>query len=258
MRTHSVVAPFTPEDRERLRAELVAEAGRDPRIVAAAATGSAATGQLDRWSDIDLAFAVAGGVDVGPLAADWTDRMYRDRGAVHHVDLARGGVLFRVFLLADTLQIDLAFWPAAEFGAVGPAFKLLFGTADAKPAWPGPTAEELVGMGWLYALHARSSIERGLLWQAEYMVSAVRDQVVALACLRHGLPAVYARGTDRLPAGALAGLDAGLVRSLDQAELRRAFRVVCLALVAEISHPNVGMSARLAGVVGSLAEPPVA
>jgi predicted nucleotidyltransferase len=247
---------FTPDDREQLREELVAAARRDPRIVAAAATGSAATGALDRWSDIDLAFRIADGADIGQIVADWTEQMYLERGAVHHVDVARGNVLFRVFLLASTLQVDLAFWPSAEFGAVGPSFRLLFGTAAARPAWPPPAVGELVGLGWLHALHARSSIERGQLWQAEYMVSGMRDQVLALACLRHGLPAAYARGADRLPPDAVAGLDAGLVRALDSAELRRAFRAVCAALVSEISHPGREMSARLAGVVASLAEPP--
>ena len=105
---------FTPDDRERLREELVAAARRDPRIVAAAATGSAATGKLDRWSDIDLAFRVADGADIGQVIADWTGQMYRDHGAVHHVDVTRGNVLFRVFLLASTLQVDLAFWPSAR------------------------------------------------------------------------------------------------------------------------------------------------
>ena len=248
---------FTPEDRERLREELVAAAGRDPRIVAAAATGSAAAGTLDRWSDIDLAFRVADGADIGQVIADWTGQMYRDRGAVHHVDVVRGNVVFRVFLLASTLQVDLAFWPSAEFGAVGPSFRLLFGTAEARPPWPPPAVGELVGLGWLHALHARSSIARGQLWQAEYMVSGVRDQALALACLRHGLPAAYARGADRLPPEAVAGLDAGLVRALDSAELRRAFRAVCAALVAEIGRGGGEQSARLADVVASLAEPPV-
>src|SRR5205823_5964077 len=163
----------------------------------------------------------------------WTGQMYRDSGAVHHVDVVRGNVVFRVFLLASTLQVDLAFWPSAEFGAVGPSFRLLFGTAEARPPWPPPAVGELVGLGWLHALHARSSIERGQWWQAEYMVSGVRDQVLALACLRHGLPAAYARGADRLPPDAVAGLDAGLVRALDPAELRRAFRAACAALGAE-------------------------
>ncbi|HEY3186845.1 MAG TPA: hypothetical protein VGJ70_05195 [Solirubrobacteraceae bacterium] len=49
-------------------------------------------------------------------------------------------------------------------------------------------------MAWLYGLHARTSIVRGTLWQAEYMVSAARDHVLALAALRHGLPTAYGRG----------------------------------------------------------------
>jgi hypothetical protein len=40
----------------------------------------------------------------------------------------------------------------------------------------------------------------GDVWQAEFMVSAMRDQVLALACLRHGLPAREGRGMDLLPA----------------------------------------------------------
>ena len=99
-------------------------------------------------------------------------------------------------------------------------------------------------MGWLYALHVRSSIERGRVWQAEYMLSAMRDQVLALACLRHGLPAVEGRGIDRLPPEATAA--AGLVRSLEAAELRRAFGVVTEALVAEIERADTGLAERLA------------
>ena len=30
--------------------------------------------------------------------------------------------------------------------------------------------------------------------QAEYMISGMRDHVLALACLRHGVPAVQGRG----------------------------------------------------------------
>jgi hypothetical protein len=251
--THTGVRMFTSEERERLRIELIAAARRDARIIAAATTGSAATEQLDRWSDIDLAFRITGAADMGQVIADWTYQMYRERGAVHHLDVARDGILFRVFLLASTLQVDLAFWPEAEFGAIGPTFRLLFGTANPRPPWPPPTAAELVGWGWLYALHSRSSIARGQLWQAECMLSAMRDQVLALACLRHDLPTSYLRGADRLPPEAVAGLERGLVGALDPNELRRAFQVVCAALVTEIGRAALGQDARLASVVGALA-----
>lgn len=142
---------FTPEQRERLRKELVSAAYADTRVTGAAVTGSAAVGREDRWSDIDLALCVAADADGEQVLADWTDRMYREHAAVHHVDVTRGVALYRVFLLTSTLQVDLAFWPAAEFGAIAPAFRLLFGTANERPTAPAPVAAELIGMGWLYA-----------------------------------------------------------------------------------------------------------
>jgi hypothetical protein len=208
---------FTPEERTQLRDALIAAARADPRLTGAALTGSAAGGAEDRWSDVDLAFGVAAEADPGRVIADWTNRMYQGCGAVHHLDVYRGDTVFRVFLLASTLQVDLAFWPAAEFGAVGPTFRLL----------------------------ARSSIARGRPWQAEYMISGMRDQVLALACLRHGAPAVEGRGIDALPPEATAAVAAGLVRSLDAAELRRAFAAVTDALIAEAGRADAGLADRL-------------
>ncbi|HVE96137.1 MAG TPA: nucleotidyltransferase domain-containing protein [Pseudonocardiaceae bacterium] len=225
---------FTPEQRERLRKALVSAAYADTRITGAAVTGSAVVGREDRWSDIDLALCVAADADGEQVLADWTDRMYREHAAVHHVDVTRGVALYRVFLLTSTLQVDLAFWPAAEFGAIAPTFRLLFGTANERPTAPPPVAAELIGMGWLYALHARSSIERDRVWQAEYMISGVRNHVLALACLRYGVPAVQGRGMDNLPPQISAPLTGALVCSLDIAELRRAFGVISEALLIEI------------------------
>ncbi len=190
---------FTAEDRERLRDELVSGARADVRISAAALIGSSVRGREDRWSDIDIALCLAADADRTPAITDWTDRMYSEHAAVHHLDVARGETHYRVFLLSSTLQVDISFWARAEFGAIGPAFRLLFGTAATPRIAAAPSAVELVGMGWLYALHARSSIARGRVWQAEYMISAMRDQVLALACLHHGVPAVQGRGMDSLP-----------------------------------------------------------
>src|SRR4051794_14962619 len=100
-------AMFTPEDRTRLRDALVAAARADPHIIGAALTGSAALGAEDRWSDIDLALTVAGGADTGQVVADWTERMYREGGAIDHLAVYLGETLFRVFLLASTLQVDI-------------------------------------------------------------------------------------------------------------------------------------------------------
>src|ERR1035441_2747454 len=65
---------FTPEERARLRSDLLAYAASDQRISGAAITGSAAAAREDRWSDIDLAFGVGEPADLPNVLADWTDR----------------------------------------------------------------------------------------------------------------------------------------------------------------------------------------
>ncbi len=246
---------FTPAGRDSLRDALVAAARADQRIAAAALTGSAASGTTDRWSDIDLALSVARQADFSAVLADWTGLMYREHGALHHMDLRRGATNYRVFLLASTLQVDIALSPAAEFGAIAPTFLLLFGTSADLPRVPPPDPAHLVGLGWLYALHARSSIARGRAWQAEYMISGVRDHVIALACLRHGVTAVQGRGSDDLPPDVLACLADALVSSLETAELRRALAAVVEALHTEITAVDAGLASRLAGALRELAAP---
>jgi hypothetical protein len=245
---------FTCEDRDRLLEALIAAARADGRIGAAALTGSGAMDATDRWSDVDLAFGVATTPGFDRVIADWTERMYLEHEAVHHVDVVYGRALYRVFLLANTLQVDLSFWPEEEFGATGPTFRLLFGTANVRPPRAAPAATELIGMGWLYALHVRSSIARGRVWQAEYMLSATRDHVLALACLRHGVSAVEARGIDSLPPHVTAAMAGALVRSLDSAELKRAFGIVSEALIAETEWVDADLANRLAAPLRELVD----
>lgn len=178
---------FTPEERARLRSELLTRVSADGRISGAAITGSGAAEREDRWSDIDLTFGVGEGAEMPDVLSDWTTRMYARHGAVHHVDMKAGAWIYRVFLLASTLQVDLAFVPAAEFRALAATFRLVFGKAEEPRQFPPPLPADIIGMSWLYALHARSCIARRKLWQAEYMISAVRDHALTLACLRHGL-----------------------------------------------------------------------
>lgn len=244
---------FTPDERVALRDTLIDVARRDARITGIALTGSAAIDAEDRWSDIDLAFGVAASADRGVLIAEWTARMYDAHGAVHHTDMSAGGAMFRVFLLRDTLQVDLGFWPEAEFGAIAPTFRLVSGTATARPALPGSSVQPLIGMAWLYALHARSSIARGKVWQAEYMISGLRDHVLALACVRHGVPAVQGRGMDLLPVEVSSPMSEALVRTLDRVELRRAFRSCCVLLLAEIQEADAELAAQLSATIQELA-----
>ena len=218
-------ALFTPEARARLRSSLLERAAHDTRLTGAAITGSAADGREDRWSDIDLAFGVADAANVSNVLADWTAHMYEQHLAVHHCDVRAGALIYRVFLLPGSLQFDLAFAPAAEFRALAPCFQRVSVIANEPRHAPAPAPVDVIGLGWLYALHVRSSIARGNLWQAEYMISGVRDHALALASIRHGLPAAHGRGFDRLPDEVTAGFEGALVRQLDPAELSRAFQV---------------------------------
>ena len=244
---------FTPEDRERLRDELISAARADARVSAAALFGSSALGREDPWSDIDLGFRLTADVDRTQVIADWTDRMYTSDAAIHHFDVTDGEIVYRVFLLSTTLQVDLSFWPDELFAAREPSFRLLFGAVAGPPTTYAPSPGDLIGMGWLYALHARSSIARGRVWQAEYMISGMRDQVLALACLRHGVPAVEGRGMDSLPPKAIVAVSQALVRSLELPELKRAFGAVTEAMLAEIAMIDRELADRLVGPLEELA-----
>src|SRR5580704_8925811 len=151
---------FTAEERDRLRSGLLEHAARDRRISGAAITGSAAAGREDRWSDIDLAFAVGDAGELPDVLSDWTAHMYRQHLALDHFDVISGAWIYRVFILTSTLQVDLAFVPAAEFRALAPTFLLMFGKANDPQHVPSPPPRDLIGLGWLYALHARSCIAR--------------------------------------------------------------------------------------------------
>jgi hypothetical protein len=228
---HAVV--FTIEQRDALREQVLALADEDRRVVAGAAVGSLAVGGGDRFSDLDLTFAVADEVPVADVLDDWTRALSDELAAVQLVDLERGPKIYRVFLLPDALQFDLSLTPAARFAAAGPRFRLLFGeTAEGEDRAPRPpTAGDLFGWGVIYGLHARACIERGRVWQAEHYIGAVRDHALSLACLRRDLPAVQARGYDDLPAVTLAGFDGTHVGSLEPERLRSALAAAMRTLV---------------------------
>ncbi len=247
---------FTPEERERLRAGLLEYAAKDQRIRGAAITGSAAAAREDRWSDIDLAFGVNDAAQVPSVLSDWTAHMYHQHLALHHLDVRSGAWIYRVFLLPSSLQIDLAFVPAAEFRPLAPSFRLMFGEANEPRHVPPSPPGDIIGLAWLYALHARSSIARRNLWQAEYMISGVRDHALALACIRHDLPAVHGRGLSRLPSEVAAQFEGSLVRQLDTTELARAFQVVVQGLLNEIRCVDEGLAGRLQETLTSLSETP--
>ncbi len=230
---------FTVPERDRLRQDLVNAADADPRVVGAALTGSAALGREDRWSDVDFALSVDRERDA--VVKDWTELLYAC-GAVSHLDVHHGATLFRVFLMRTTLQVDLSFWPSAEFGATGPAFRLLFGEANDVPKARQPDRDRLIGLAWLYALHVRSSLARGRVWQALHLINTMRDHVMSLRCLRQGVEATQGRGLDDLSdAGEFGGT---LPVSTQPEELLRAFRVLSGLLLSEIEDPQLVRTVR--------------
>jgi predicted nucleotidyltransferase len=228
---------YSEQERRELRDALIAAAEADERITAAALFGSAARGTEDAWSDIDLGLRLADGLAPADVVDDWTARMRVAHGAVAHHDLWAAGALYRVYLIKNSLQVDLSFWPSDAFAANGDQpLVLLFGAANPpRPAVPRDVGA-LVGTAWLYALHVRSSVARGRHLQALYMLNTVRDQVVTLAAVRCGLPAAHARGADDLPEDVRRSLVASVARDLTPDELRRAFAVLVDALLVEATH----------------------
>jgi hypothetical protein len=237
---------FTVEQRDALRGRVLRLAEEDDRVVAGALVGSLAVDGGDRFSDVDLTFGIADEVRVAVVLEDWTRSLIDELNAVRLVDLERGPTTYRVFLLPDSLQLDLSMTPAARFRPAGPRFRLLFGeTAAADPEEPTApaagslfvdtpaVAEAIFGWGVIFALHARACIERGRVWQAEHYVGAVRDHALSLACLREGLPPAQARTFDDLSAETRARFAHAHVGALEPETLRAALAASVLALTRE-------------------------
>ena len=217
---------FSVKDRDRIRDHVLQLAESDARIVAGAMVGSLALSEGDRWSDLDLTFAVSDNFSIFEVLEDWTWDLVEELDAVHLFDLPSGASIYRVFLLPGCLQFDLSFTPASKFGATGPKFKLLFGNAVEKPFPASPSAQELFGYAVHHALRARFCIERGRYWQAEYWISGARDYALSLACHRHGLLTSNGRDFDNLPAEVRDVFKSALVTSLDRDELLRALSCI--------------------------------
>jgi hypothetical protein len=254
---------FTVEQRDALRDRVVRLAAEDERVVAGAAVGSLAAGSGDRFSDLDLTFGIADEAPVADVLEDWTRTLVEEADALQLVDLERGPTIYRVFLLPKALQFDLSLTPARLFRPAGPRFRLLFGETTAPAEVPASTsylflptpaiADDLFGWGVVYALHARACIERGRGWQAEHYLGAVRDHALSLACLRHGLTPVQARGYDDLPPDVLVRFDRTHAGSVDPGALRAALAASVRALLHEGAEADLAHAGVVAERLSSLA-----
>jgi hypothetical protein len=225
---------FSVSDRERIRERVLQLATSDARVVAGAVVGSLAHDEGDRWSDLDLTFAVADHQPMLDVLEDWTHHLVEEFDAAHLFDLPSGASIYRVFLLPGCLQFDLSFTPTSKFGASGPKFKMIFGNSVEKPYIQPPSAHELFGYAVHHALRARFCIERGRYWQAEYWISGTRDYALSLACRRFGLPASHGRGSDGLPPDVRDNFKGALVMSLERDELLRALGCAIEGLLREV------------------------
>jgi Streptomycin adenylyltransferase len=170
---------FTVEQRDRAREWVLERARRDERVLAAAVVGAEASGRMDRWSDLDLTFAVADAT-VEEVVDEWTDALGEELDAAFLFDVWVGPIVYRVFLLPGNLQVDLSFTPAEEFGPHSSDFKLLFGRiAKNRERLPmsrlaeGPRQQ--FGLCVLYLLRARINLERGRLPSAEHYLRSARE-----------------------------------------------------------------------------------
>jgi predicted nucleotidyltransferase len=226
------------ERRAGIRDVLLRKAKADERISGAAIIGSGARGAEDRWSDVDLFLGVAAGNRVLDVAADWTTFVHAEIGAVHHFDTDARLTVYRAFLTADLVEVDLAFTPAAAFGPLGEsAFQVVFGDPVTRPHEERGPAEPS-GHAWHHVRHARVCVERGALWQAEHWIGRLRDLGLAMACHRLGFPIEFNKHVDRLPATVTAAAEEALVRAVNATELRRCLRAATGLVLAELRLSN--------------------
>ncbi len=217
---------FTVEERDAVQRRIIETARGDKRLVAAAIVGSLAddSRQSDRWSDIDLTFALGDGVSMEEVLADFTNTARTELKAVHLFDLPYRSTVYRVFLLPHALQMDLSFTPSKDFRPYGPRFKLIYGQAG-EPIHPETASpQHVLGLAVHHLVRARICLERNKLWQCVYWINEARNQILALACLDHGLPSSYGRGFDALPLEVLKPLERTQVGSVVPSNLIGAIR----------------------------------
>jgi hypothetical protein len=89
-------------------------------------------------------------------------------------------------------DIDLAFGvegslETAEFRPHGPNWRTVFGHPAPRVDRDPPSRRDLTGLAWHHALHARVCIHRRQWWQAEHWIGSLRNETLALVCVRLGM-----------------------------------------------------------------------
>jgi hypothetical protein len=240
--------------RDEVEGYLTRLAEEDERITAAAVVGSRAHTDGDQWSDIDLTFAVADATPPVKVLDEWAEKLRAQFDGTTLFDLAAGPITYRVFLLPGALQVDLSVTPTSQFAARGDTFRLLFGAAN-EPIAAGPRdSTDTYGHAVHHAVRARVCIERRRAIQAEYWISSLRNETLALASRRAGVQDWHARGAHLLPTETRERFADALVRSLDTAELGRALHVA-IGLLLDQSDRAPALATRVENQLRAIAEP---
>jgi hypothetical protein len=225
---------YSVAERDAIKQRLIERAYADPAIVGAALIGSTATGS-DRWSDLDLTFAVATGRTVSETLEAWTAWIAEELGGAKLADLPVGGTIYRVFIFPGALQVDLSFSEQGVFGSRSPRFALLFGDPVEHPYTViDQSKADNFGWGAHHVIRARVCIERELPWQAQHWLHEARASALTLACLRHGIEARSGKGFDKLPTALTDRFADALARSIDLNELRRALAVTTSLMIEQV------------------------
>ena len=87
---------FSAKDRDLVRDRVLQLAASDSRVVAGAVVGSLAHDEGDRWSDLDLTFAVADSLPILNVLDDWTRNIVDEFAAAHLFDLPSGTSIYGV------------------------------------------------------------------------------------------------------------------------------------------------------------------
>lgn len=120
---------------------------------------------------------------------------------------------------------------------------VVFGEATAPTAGMLRAVEPLIGMGWLYAVHVRSSIARGRHLQALHMLNGMREQLTSLLCLRADLEPDQARGVDDLPWEVKDRLVATVAHGIEPGELVRVLTGLTQLLADQIEDSGPSAAA---------------
>jgi hypothetical protein len=121
--------------------------------------------------------------------------------------------------------------------------------------FPAPDRELVFGLLWHHCLHAWICLRRQRWWQAEHWISAARDHLITLACLRLDLPAAYAKGAHLLPDEVTRALEQTLVRELTETELGRALTAVVTAAMTELKRSDTDLADTLNPMLAELIQP---